>query len=159
MTVKNVVSAQYKIIVDRAAVSLSRLTIPPEGWVCTVRKALEMSVSQLAARLGVTRSLISRTENQELTGSVSLKTMQKIAEAMGCRFVYAIVPEKKIDDLILQQAKLRAKEIVNKTNVHMALEKQLLRKEILESEIERLAQEIIKENLSDLWNTGLKSKK
>lgn len=159
MSVKNIVSTQYKTIVDKAVTPLNTLIFPPEGWICTVRKALEMSVSQLAFRLKVTRSLISRTEKQELTGAVTLKTMQKIAEAMGCRFVYAIVPKEKIDDVILKQANLRAREIVNKTNVHMALEKQLLQKEILEREIEKLTQEILKDNISNLWNTELKTKK
>ena len=107
MSLKNVVSAQYREIVDQAAGLVAMIKTPPEGWIRTVRKALGMSVVQLASRLNVTRSLISRTENEELNGSVTIKTIHKMAQAMKCRFVYAIVPEQKIDDLILQQATLK----------------------------------------------------
>lgn len=159
MLIKKIVSTQYKTIADNAAAAVQKLSTPPEGWICTVRKALGMSVSQLASRLNVTRSLLNRTEKQELVGAVTLKTMHKIAAAMECRFIYAIVPQKKIDDIIYQQAHFKAQEIVNRTNIHMALEKQLLEKKLIEREIERLTQEIIKENISDLWNTNMKNKK
>lgn len=159
MSLKNVVSAQYKAIVDEAAAVTGALRTPPEGWIRTVRKALGMSMVQLAAKLKVTRAFISKTENGELNETVTLKTMHKIAQAMGCRFVYAIVPEHKIDELILQQAKLKAKYIVSKTNIHMALEDQLLPEDKIQFEIDRLTQEIIKENHPDLWGTDWGSKK
>ena len=159
MSIKNVVSAQYKQIINEASATLISLRAPREGWIRTVRKALGMSVVQLASRLGVTRALVSRTESHELTGSVTLKTMHNIAQAMGCRFVFAIIPEQKIEDLILEQARLKAKYIVSKTNVHMALEKQLLSDEKIQFEIDRLTQEIVNENHSDLWQTDWESKK
>lgn len=158
MNLKTVVSAQYKDIVNQAAINAGDLKEPREGWIRTVRKALGMSIVQLASRLNVTRNLISRTENQELNGSVTLKTMHKIAQAMGCRFVFAIVPSHTIDDLILAQATLKAKYIVNKTNVQMALEKQLLSDEKIQLEIDRLTKQILNENHSDLWDTDWESK-
>ncbi len=58
MVVKKIVISQYKGIVDRAAALIAGLKTPPEGWLRTVRKALGMSVVQLAAKLGVTRALV-----------------------------------------------------------------------------------------------------
>lgn len=159
MVVKKIVISQYKGIVDRAATLVAGLKTPPEGWLRTVRKALSMSVVQLAGKLGVTRAQVSKTEKEELSGSVTMKTMKKMAEAMGCHFVYAIVPERQIDDLIIEQAKRKAKHIVAKTNIHMALEDQLLSDEKIKFEIDRLTQEILKEIPSDLWyNEGEKKK-
>ncbi len=68
---------------------------PTEGWLKTLRLSLGMSGSQLALKLGVSKARVSRFEHDELTGSVTLKTMQSVAKAMNCRFVYAVVPEKK----------------------------------------------------------------
>jgi predicted DNA-binding mobile mystery protein A len=92
------------------------------------------------------------------SGSLTLKTMNKIAQAMGCRFIYVIIPDHKVEELILKQAQLRAKNIVNKTNVQMALEDQLLSEDKIQFEIDRLAQEIIKDHPRDLWNTEDSSK-
>jgi predicted DNA-binding mobile mystery protein A len=152
MELKKVVATQYKEIVNKAVAPAMNLKIPPEGWIHTVRAALGMSVIQLASRLNVSRALIARAEKAELNNAVTLKTMNKFAEAMGCRFVYAIVPKENIDALILKQARLKAKYLVNKANIQMALEDQLLSDEKIQFEIDRLTQEIINGKHSDLWD-------
>lgn len=152
MGFKKVIASQYKEIVNKAVSPAMNLKVPPEGWIHTVRAALGMSVIQLASRLNVSRALIARAEKAELNNAVTLKTMNKFAEAMGCRFVYAIVPKKNIDALILEQARLKAKYLVNKTNIQMALEDQLLSDEKIQFEIDRLTQEIMNEKHSDLWD-------
>jgi transcriptional regulator with XRE-family HTH domain len=59
-----------------------------------MRKALGMSGAQLARKMGVSRALVSQAESNEVSGNVTMKTMQTMAEAMGCRFVYAVLPPK-----------------------------------------------------------------
>ena len=94
MNIQNTILQQYQRFVDQASVSSADLTLPPEGWLRTMRKALGMSGAQLARKMGVTRALISQAESNEVSGGVTIKTMQKMAEAMGCRFVYAVLPPK-----------------------------------------------------------------
>ena len=78
MSVKKIVRKQYQDIVDRARLQESYgLRVPNEGWIRTVRKALNMSGAQLARRLGMTRGLVSNTEKAELSGSVTIKNMQQ----------------------------------------------------------------------------------
>lgn len=154
MGIKQVVSIQYQQIVDRAAKSIREISIPREGWLCTARKALNMSGAQLAWRLGVSRAQVSKTEKNELSGSVTLKTIQQMAGAMGYRFVYAIVPEDTVDDIIAARAKEKAINIVNVTNKHMALEGQSLSKVQIEFEIKRIQQDLKNELATDLWNDG-----
>jgi transcriptional regulator with XRE-family HTH domain len=48
---------------------------------------------QLAARMGVSPARVSVMERDEQRGAVTLKMMQKAAEALGCEFVYALVPK------------------------------------------------------------------
>jgi predicted DNA-binding mobile mystery protein A len=152
MSIRETVIAQYQSLVNRAAVSARELSVPKEGWIRTVRKALGMSGAQLARRLGVTRALVSNTERAELSGSVTIKAMEQMARAMDCKFVYAIVPDGEIQDMISQRAREKALAIVERTNKHMALEAQTLSKEQIDFEIRRLQRELVNAMPSDLWN-------
>ena len=147
MSIKNIVITQYQRRVNNAASAAGNLAVPKEGWIRTVRKALGMSGAQLARR-----AAISNTEKAELVGGVTLKNMQQMAEGLGCRFVYAIVPEKQLEDILDAQARKKALDIVNRTNKHMALESQSLSSEQIEYEIKRLQQDYLKEHFTDLWN-------
>jgi predicted DNA-binding mobile mystery protein A len=152
MSVKNVVQEQYQRIVDAAGSNASQ-RIPPEGWLRTVRKALGMSGAQLAKRMRVTRARVAQAEHSELTGGVTLKSMQATAEAMGCRFVYAIIPASgRIEDMVTAQARKRAMAIVSTASKHMALENQKLPDDKIAQEVERLTREIALEMPPDFWS-------
>ena len=152
MSVKDIAYRQYQEIVDRAGHQMRECAVPPEGWLCTARKALKMSGAQLARRLGVSRSQVSKTEKNEMAGRVTIKTMQQMAAKMNCRFVYAIVPEKRVEDIMRARAKEKATRIVSRTNAHMALEGQTLSAEQRQFEIERLQRELVNNMPSDFWD-------
>jgi predicted DNA-binding mobile mystery protein A len=152
MNIKQVVTIQYQQIVDRTANAVRDISVPSEGWLCTARKALNMSAAQLARRLSVSRAQVSQTEKRELTGSVTLNAIQQMAETMGYRFVYAIVPKDSVEDVIAARAKEKATDLVNQTNQHMALESQVLSKEQIQFEIKRIQRNLMDEMPSSLWN-------
>ena len=153
MSVKTIVRQQYRSIVDNAATGLAGLNkTPPEGWLRTVRNALGMSGAELAKKMGVTRARVTQAEHAELTGGITLKSMQATAEAMGCRFVYAIVPSSEhIEDIITAQARKKAMAIVGTASTHMALENQQLPDDKIAREVERLTREIAREMPPDFW--------
>src|SRR6266853_372325 len=68
--------------------------VPRSGWIKAVRGALGMNTRQLAKRVGVEQSNITRLEEREPSGNVSLERLARVAKAMNCRLVYAIVPEE-----------------------------------------------------------------
>jgi len=152
MSVKKIVLSQHQDIVDRAAERVKGLHVPAEGWIRTVRKSLGMSGAQLARRRGVTRALISNTEKAELDGGVTLKAMEQMAEALGCRFIYAIVPEKPVKDVIEERARQKAKAIFEYTNKQMVLEAQSLDKKQAAFEVERLITKLNYELPRELWD-------
>jgi predicted DNA-binding mobile mystery protein A len=152
MTVKRAARQQYQAIVDRAATQAAEMHRPPEGWLRTVRKALGMSGAQLARRMSVTRARIANAEITELGGSVTLKSMQAAAEAMGCRFVYAIVPVRTVEDIVIEQARKKAVAVVGAASTHMALESQTLADAKIAQEITRLTRDIVHEMPRNLWN-------
>jgi predicted DNA-binding mobile mystery protein A len=152
MGIEAVVLKQYQNKVNQALQQFEGYAMPTsEGWLKTVRKALGMSGSQLAIRLGVTKGRVSQAESAELSGSVTLKSMRNMAQAMDCRFVYAVIPEKEIESVIRDRAVLKAKEQIKAASTQMALEAQALSNEQLTFEVDRLASEIIKKMPSDLW--------
>ena len=153
MSVKHIVLRQYQEKINQAFQEFggSSLSVS-EGWLRTMRKALGMSGPQLAKRLGVTKAQVSKTEKGEVTGSVTLKSMHNMAEALHCRLVYAVIPEKEIQQVIKDQAIKKAKAQVRDASTHMALEAQALNKEKLSAEIERIAAQIIDKMPADLWN-------
>lgn len=150
MSVKAVVQQQYERISDASA-DYAGLRTPPEGWMRTVRKALGMSGAQLAKRMGVTRARVAQAEQAELNGGMTLKSMKAAAEAMGCRFVYAIVPESRIGDVIEAQARKKAVALVRTASTHMALENQALPNDKIAAEVERLTREIAQDMPPDFW--------
>lgn len=152
MSIKNIVAKQYRAIVNRAVHQLDKLSVPPEGWVRTVRTALGMTGPQLAKRLGVSKSRVSRIEKDEITGSVTLRTMQSTAEAMGCKFVYAIVPEKDVESVVHDKVFHKAVQDVFEVYKHMAFEDQKISKEKLRDEVRRVVKQIEQRDISSVWD-------
>ncbi len=153
MSMKQTVQKQRQARIDRAADARARaLETPSEGWIALVRSALGLSAAQLARTMGQTRANISKTERAELSEGASIRTLKAAAEAMGCKFVYGIVPrEGGIADLIEAQARKKAAAVVENASTHMALEKQALTKKQQNKEIERITQELMRDMPSDLW--------
>jgi predicted DNA-binding mobile mystery protein A len=149
---KDIVNKQYRDKINKAVSKTVDIIVPPEGWICTARKALGISAVQLATRLGVSRDHISQTEKRELNGSVSLKTLQSMAEGMGCRLVYAIVPKRNVEDILKARARGKATLRVKEAQSHMALEDQAISEKQVKFEIDRLTKEILKDHPPDFWS-------
>ena len=152
MSVRKVVRSQYQGLVDQAAQMIGNVAVPKEGWIRVVRKAFGMSGAQLAKRLGVTRAAVSNKELAELSGSITIKKMHQLAEALNCRFVYAVVPQASVQSIIDNRAREKALSIVQKANQQMALEDQSLSKSQIASEIDRVQEEILRNFDSEFWN-------
>ena len=153
MSIKKVVIQQLRQKTNQARQAMDELpAFPPIGWLRTVRKALGMTGSQLASRMDVTKAWISTVERSEAYGGLNLKTMQKMAQGMGCRFVYAVVPEEDVESLLRKRALMLVKRRVRNASVHMALEDQSLSDKQLDFEIERLVEEMMGKLPRDFWD-------
>jgi len=148
---KQIILKQYREKLNRLVGRFDDMAIPKEGWLRTVRKAFNMSGAQLARRMGVTRASVSNAEKAELSGGVTLKKMEAMAQTMNCRFVYAIVPIENVEQAIKQRALKKATQRVKDTSVHMALEEQTLSAEQIQFECERIASELVEQMPTDFW--------
>jgi len=99
---------------------------PPKGWVRAIRDAFGMTAVQMAARLGVVQSRITALEQAEANDAITLKSLRQAAAALDCTLVYALVPNKPIDDLLRVQAARIADEQLARTHHSMRLEDQAL---------------------------------
>jgi predicted DNA-binding mobile mystery protein A len=66
---------------------------PTNGLLRAVRQALKVPVAEIAWKMGVNRSGVFDLEARELRNTITLRSMSRMAKAMGCKVVYGIVPE------------------------------------------------------------------
>jgi predicted DNA-binding mobile mystery protein A len=65
------------------------------GWIREVRTRSGIQGKQLAEKMRVSPARISVLEKDEQRGAVTLKMMQKAADALDCSFVYALIPKPR----------------------------------------------------------------
>ncbi len=149
---------KIKLIREQLDASLQRLsplldvTAPPKGWIRAIRDALGMTAKQLADRLDVAQQAVARIEKEELAGSVTIKTMRRIAERLDCVFVYGVVPRTSLEETVSRQAKKVATRRLAQASQTMSLENQALSRRENEQALSDLADELIRTLPSDLWN-------
>ncbi|CAN5485382.1 mobile mystery protein A [soil metagenome] len=136
---------------DHSLVAFKSISRPARGYVREIREALEMSSRQLAERMGVSQSSVMDLENSECRGTVTINTLEKAASAMGCRVVYALVPEASLEETINQQAHRRARELSETVFRTMALEKQGTSGKEHDELVEELAHELLRKGTRELW--------
>jgi predicted DNA-binding mobile mystery protein A len=100
---------KHKILrqqLDKKMASLKDLAesgMPDSGWIKSIRTSLGMTLLDLALRVGIDQSRISRLEKAEKKGNVKLSSMQKIASALDMEFVYGFVPKTTLENMVFEQ--------------------------------------------------------
>lgn len=135
---------------------------PRSGWIKAVRGALGMSARQLADRVGVQQSNITRLEEREAAGNITLERLAKTANAMNCKLIYAIVPNDRYSDLeaiIDEQARDLAQRLVHRTEHSMRLEQQGADADDVAKDVDRLTIELKSKMDSRIWGVGTGTKR
>lgn len=97
---------------------------PRSGWIRAIRDALGMSSSELARRMGVSKGRVGQIEKGERERTITLDTLERAADALGCRVEYVLVPHQPLDDLVRAQATAKARAEIGAVDHTMALEDQ-----------------------------------
>jgi hypothetical protein len=58
-----------------------------------VRQALCVPVAEITEKMGVNRSVVFDLEASEVKCTITMNSMVRMADAMGCNVVYGIVPK------------------------------------------------------------------
>jgi predicted DNA-binding mobile mystery protein A len=109
---------------DRLRPLTSEAVRPARGWIRAIREALGMTTGQLAKRLGVHQPRVIELERGEATGNITVKSLERAAEALGCRLVYAFVPVEPLADTIRKRASVLADQQLAAVEQTMRLEAQ-----------------------------------
>ncbi len=153
MNKSNKLSKSKRRILDQKLSAYSKINFaaPKNGWIKAIREALGMTTAKLGERMKIAASNITILENREINKTTSLETMERAATAMGCKFVYALVPDNSLENVVQVQAKKSAKALIQEIHHHMKLEKQKVNSEIEKEQINELAAEILNKMDSRLW--------
>jgi|SRR5580693_1922268 predicted DNA-binding mobile mystery protein A len=126
---------------------------PQRGWIKAIREALGMSTTQLAGRLRVSQTRVSQIEKAEGGSAIRLQTLKQVAEALDCTLVYALVPNKPLEEMVRDRAANIADLQLARTNHTMRLENQALGSAALMAERDRLIRQLIEGEPRRLWET------
>jgi predicted DNA-binding mobile mystery protein A len=125
----------------------TRFTPPVRGWIKAIREALGMTSAQLAKRVGVKQPSIIDIEKSEAKGSIELATLRRVAEALDCTLVYALVPSKPLEQRIRERARAFVRLRLEPVEHSMLLENQ----GVIEGHHEKRIDEFIRETNPKLF--------
>jgi len=124
---------------------------PPRGWIKAIREALGMTTKQLAVRIGVGQSRTVDIEKGEISGSITLDSLQRAAHALDCELVYTIVPRSTLDSMVEDRAQTLAKIRVKTARHTMTLEDQRLDEDDEREQVLALTRKLSEQSGSALW--------
>ncbi len=125
---------------------------PKKGWIKAIRTALEMTSTELAKRLGVSQARVIMLEQAESSDAITLKSLRKVAKALECELVYALVPRNSLDVEFEQQIDLVAKSQILSLQHNMELEKQGISQKSQKRQLKELRNVMLKKPPKKLWD-------
>lgn len=133
---------------------LEMATRPSRGWIRAVREALGMTTAQLARRMDVSQPRIVELEKAEATGNITMRSLERAADALGCQVIYALIPREPLTTTLEARALQVAERQLSSVEQTMRLEAQSVddpaqRKRTLE----RLADDLLRRP-ARLWDEG-----
>lgn len=133
--------------------TLKQVAIPPTGWIKAIRTVFGMSMLQLGNKLSITKQGIMDIEKREKEGSITIKSLKELAQALDMQLVYGFVPnDGSLEALIERRATELATKIVNRSSNTMTLEDQGNSKYRIKKAIKERAEEIKYEMPKILWD-------
>ena len=148
-----------KLIIEQLDKKIEKISvldesiIPSAGWIKTIRTALNMTLAQLAKRLGKTPPTVKELEDREANRTITLKKLMEVGEALDLKLVYGFIPkEGSLEKMIEKRAMEIAENIVKKTSHNMALEDQQNSEERLQQAIKERTLIIKEETPKYLWD-------
>jgi predicted DNA-binding mobile mystery protein A len=127
---------------------------PPSGWIKAIREGLGMTATHLAGRLRVSTSTVTRLETSEADDTISLGTLRRAAEALGCEVQYALVPKQSLEDTLKARALAMALRQMAPISHSMALEAQATSTEAKDEQTRALVEALRSGSPRKLWKNG-----
>lgn len=130
----------------------SEVARPSRGWIRAIREAIGMTTGQMAKRLGVHQPRVIELERGEATGNITVKSLERAAEALGCRLIYTLVPVEPLTDTIRKRASAIAERQLASVEQTMRLEAQGVNDKAQRDDAHRLLVENLLRRPARLWD-------
>jgi predicted DNA-binding mobile mystery protein A len=127
----------------------SRFAPPVRGWIRALREGLGMSSAQLAKRLDIKQPSVVALEQSEARGTIQLATLRRVAEALDCTLVYTLVPNKPLETMVRDRARVLARNRLGPIAHSMQLEDQKVGAQESEAQLDDLVRGM---NPRRLWD-------
>jgi predicted DNA-binding mobile mystery protein A len=121
---------------------IAQFAAPARGWIKAIRQALGMSSSQLARRLGVRQPTVIDIEQSEMRDTIQLATLRRVAEALDCKLVYALVPNKPLEATVRKRARQIARRRLRAVEHTMLLENGNVSTKDIKARLDELARDV-----------------
>ncbi len=124
---------------------------PASGWIKAIREALSMPATYLAKRLGVVPSSVLRMETSEMDHSITLATLKRAADALGCELHYSLVPRHPLHEVVEHRAHALALHEVAQVAHTMAMEEQTTSKAARDALVAERQESLLRGSKRGLW--------
>ncbi len=112
-----------------------------------------MSLRQLGNKINITAQSLKEIENREKLGTISLKVLRQVGEALQMKLVYGFIPKNyTLAKMIEERAKELAQEIVQRTSITMSLENQRTSDKNIQKAVREKTEEIKSAAPKYLWD-------
>lgn len=124
---------------------------PPSGWIQAIRESMGMTTRQMGKYLGMSGAAVTKLENRERAKGITLKDLQRVAEILDCRLMYALVPVETLESTLRTQAAKTAARLSEKADHAMKLEDQQVNPTELRAQRDVLAKLLLESLDSRIW--------
>ena len=124
---------------------------PQGGWLRAIRGALGMTTRQLARSVGVSQGAVVDAERNEAQGDITLNTLGRYADALGCDVFYALVPRRPLALTVEAQAQKVAQDEVARVREAMNAEDREITVGQVDREVAALRTQLLAGRRSRLW--------
>lgn len=132
---------------------ISKIEVPPKGWINATRSILNMSMRQLGSRLNMSAQGIKDLENREQEGTITLKALRQAGEGFNMKLVYGFAPiDSSLENMLEMRASELAQKILNRVNTTMQLEDQQNSADRNEQAFIELKEQIKREMSKSIWD-------
>ena len=121
---------------------VSLYAAPARGWIKAVREALGMTTAQLAKRLKVKQPSVVALEQSEAKGTIELATLRRVAEALDCTLIFALVPRKPLEAMVRDRARTFARRRRQPVEHSMLLEDQKVKEQGAEALLDETVRDV-----------------
>jgi len=125
---------------------------PRGGWARTLREALGLSVRHVAERAGLSKTAVRSAEANEAKGTVQLASLRRLAEAMDCDVVYALVPRTSLSRSVELQAGRIAERLVRRVSESMDMEAQGVPEAERQRQVRDMVSDLVRDRRRGFWD-------